>query len=399
VVAVSARSASDLPAAAEVLTVDLRVLPGVRAGTLPWAGPDVATGWHRHPYHQIEYALRGVAEVETPTGHYLLPPQQAIWIPAGLPHATTLHNVSSIAVFFEPAMLVGPADYARVLPAAALVREMIVYGQRWLISRTDTSAAADAFFDALAHVVGDWLDQEVPLCLPTTADPTLAAVIEYTNDHLATVREAEVCRAVGLSERSLRRRFAGLGLTWSAYVLQSRLLRAMSILASDEQNIAYVANAVGFASPSAFTRAFRALTGESPAAYRRRLRTSASRPSSSAGERGTELIEPLGHDAPVHPAARLLAGDQPGVGEHLGVVAHGGLALSDRLDHVARATRAGRGDHGEQAQADRVGQRGEGFGQLGGAVVGDRPDEHRAAVRHGQPSRGSSGHGSPPVRY
>jgi AraC-like DNA-binding protein len=85
-----------------------------------------------------------------------------------------------------------------------------------------------------------------------------------------------VCRAVGLSQRSLRRRFAaGLGLTWSAYVLQSRLLRAMSILASDEQNIAYVANAVGFASPSAFTRAFRALTGESPSAYRRRIRTSA----------------------------------------------------------------------------------------------------------------------------
>jgi AraC-like DNA-binding protein len=274
VVAVSARSASDLLAAAEVPTVDLRAVPDIRAGTLPWSGPDVATGWHRHPYHQIEYALEGVAEVETPTGHYLLPPQQAIWIPAGLPHATTLHDVSSIAVFFEPAMLTGPVDHARVLPAAPLVREMIVYGQRWLISRADTSAAADAFFDALAHVIGDWLDQEVPLCLPTTTDPVLAAVIEHTNDHLATVREAQVCRAAGLSQRSLRRRFATeLGMSWSAYVLQSRLLRAMSMLASEDQNIAYVANAVGFTSPSAFTRAFQALTGEAPSAYRRRIRT------------------------------------------------------------------------------------------------------------------------------
>jgi quercetin dioxygenase-like cupin family protein len=63
---------------------------------------------HTHPYHQIEYALQGVAEVETPNGHYLLPRQQAIWIPAELPHSTTLYDVRAVSVFFEPAMLAGP---------------------------------------------------------------------------------------------------------------------------------------------------------------------------------------------------------------------------------------------------------------------------------------------------
>jgi AraC-like ligand binding domain len=168
-VSVSAHSASDLASTANIDLVDLRSVPTVRAGTHVWDGPDIATGWHRHPYHQLEYALQGVAEVETRTGHYFLPPQQAIWIPAWLAHATTLRRVRSVAVFFDPVTVPSPDDRARVLAAAPVIREMINYGVRWPISRTESDAAADVFFDALAHVAIDWLSHETPLCLPTTA--------------------------------------------------------------------------------------------------------------------------------------------------------------------------------------------------------------------------------------
>ena len=56
--------------------------PCGRARSLTTSG-DVVTGWHSHDMHQIEYAFEGVAEVETATTHHLLPPQQAMWIPAG----------------------------------------------------------------------------------------------------------------------------------------------------------------------------------------------------------------------------------------------------------------------------------------------------------------------------
>jgi AraC-like DNA-binding protein len=270
-VAVSARPASNLPLAAGAHVVDLRTAPIVRAGTVSWDGPDVATGWHRHPYHQVEYALTGVAEVETPGGRYLLPPRQAIWIPAGLPHATTLYGVHSVAVFFEPSMMRGPADRARVLAAAPVIREMIAYGARWPISRPVSDPVADAFFDVLASLVLEWLDQETPLWLPVTSDTIIAAVMDYTNKHLDTVTAAAVCRAVGLSERTLRRRFpAEAGMTWGAYTRQSRLLRAMALLAERDRSVIEVATAVGFDSASAFTRAFARQTGESPSAYRRR---------------------------------------------------------------------------------------------------------------------------------
>lgn len=274
--AVSARPASNLPLAAGARYVDPRTALTVRAGTVCWDRPDVVTGWHRHPYHQVEYALTGVAEVETTGGRYLVPPQQAIWIPAGLPHATTLRGLRSVAVFFEPSMMTAPADRARVLAAAPVIREMIAYAARWPIARPVSDATADAYFDVLASLVLEWLDQETPLWLPVASDPVIAEVMDYTNKHLDTVTAAGVCRAAGLSERTLRRRFpAEAGMTWRAYTRQSRLLRAMALLAEHDRSVIDVATAVGFDSASAFTRAFARQTGESPSAYRKRAESRA----------------------------------------------------------------------------------------------------------------------------
>ncbi|WP_236705926.1 helix-turn-helix transcriptional regulator [Frankia sp. ACN1ag] len=88
--------------------------------------------------------------------------------------------------------------------------------------------------------------------------------------HAATI--GAVCRAVGVSERTLRRRFAAsTGLTWRQYLLHSRMARAAALLSEPGPTVLDVAIAVGFDSASAFTRAFRQHTGDTPTAYRRRV--------------------------------------------------------------------------------------------------------------------------------
>jgi AraC-like DNA-binding protein len=132
---------------------------------------------------------------------------------------------------------------------------------------------ADAFFEVLAHLVAEWLDHETPLCLPTSRDPLVAAAMGYTADHLAEVTSSELCRTVGTSARSLRRAFlAATGMPWRQYLLESRLLKAMALLADEGQNVITISMAVGFHSASAFTRAFDRYTGETPTAYRQRIR-------------------------------------------------------------------------------------------------------------------------------
>jgi AraC-like DNA-binding protein len=270
---VYARSADSLPFPANVQMVQMRITDTVRAGAIPYEGDDLVTGWHVHDLHQIEYAFEGVVEVETATTHYLLPPQQAVWVPAGLPHNTTMKQVRTVSVFFAPEMVRGAGDRARVLAAAPVIREMMIYAVRWPIGRSESDAVADAFFDSLALLTLDWLEHETPLCLPTSGDAVISAAMEHTNANLRDATVAGVARAVGVSERTLRRQFsAATGMTWRRYLLHSRLLRSMAMLAEPAgRSVIDIGTSVGFDSVSAFTRAFRAYSGETPSAYRRRV--------------------------------------------------------------------------------------------------------------------------------
>jgi AraC-like DNA-binding protein len=246
----------------------------VRAGAWPEDGDDLVTMWHTHDLHQLLYAFEGIAEVETATSRHLLPPQQAAWIPAGVPHQTTLRRVRSVAVFFEPSMVDDTSERVRVIAASAPVREMIVYATRWPINRPVSDPTADAFFAALALLTTEWLADEAPLHLPTSSSPVIAAVMAYTQTHLDEVDEQSVCAAVGLSERSLRRGFrTDTGMSWQEYRTTSRVLRAMAMLAEGDGTVLDAATAVGFASLSGFNRAFRRLTGEAPSEYQRRIRS------------------------------------------------------------------------------------------------------------------------------
>ncbi|MCW2525009.1 MAG: transcriptional regulator, AraC family, partial [Frankiales bacterium] len=124
---------------------------------------------------------------------------------------------------------------------------------------------------ALSKLVDEWIDFETPFSLPTSNDPLVAGAMRYTAEHLSQVVIRDVSDAVGVSERTLRRRFQAVaGMTWQQYLLQARLLRAMSQLAVDRSSVAHVAAAVGFDSASGFTRAFTRYTGDTPTEYRNR---------------------------------------------------------------------------------------------------------------------------------
>lgn len=253
--------------------VDLRQGGRGLGGSYAWDGPHLVTGWHSHDMHQIEYAISGVIEVETAAAHYLLPPQQAAWIPAGLEHSATMNSsVRSVAVLFDPSLIRSPGDRARIIAVPLLIREMVIYAQRWPINDAQPDPVADGFFRTLGHLLIEALDQETPLDLPTPTDPLLAAAATYTRQHLEAVTVEQVSRAVGVSERTLRRQFrAELGLSWRDYLTRARLLRAMALLAEPGPSVLEVSNAVGFDSPSSFARTFTRHCGESPSDYRRRV--------------------------------------------------------------------------------------------------------------------------------
>jgi AraC-like DNA-binding protein/quercetin dioxygenase-like cupin family protein len=270
VVTGTARTADLPPSAAIFRPATLRGRPGVIAGSFSHEADSETTPWHRHDRHQLEYAFEGVVGVATGTARHRLPSLQAVWIPAGLVHASSFEQARTVSVFFDPALVRDIGGRVRVLPVGPVLREMIIYAARWPIGRPTSDAVADAYFEALAHLVIEALDHEKPFHLPTSADPLITAVMRCTDDHLASITLEEVCRVVAVSERTLRRRFhAATGMTWRQYLQHSRLLQAMTLLTLHRATVLGVATAVGFDSASAFSRAFQTYTGQTPTAFRR----------------------------------------------------------------------------------------------------------------------------------
>ena len=75
----------------------------------------------------------------------------------------------------------------------------------------------------------------------------------------------------GTSVRTLQRRLALLGLTYSDLVQQARFEAAAELLKNPDTKIIDVAFDVGYEDPSNFARAFRRVSGITPREFRREL--------------------------------------------------------------------------------------------------------------------------------
>ena len=106
--------------------------------------------------------MHGLVEVETDSAHYLLPPQQAAWIPAGLEHQAVMNpDVKTVAVMFDPQLIPDAGGRARIIAVSPLIREMMIYALRWPVDRANGDDVSDMLAnDAAARAAEDVADEE-----------------------------------------------------------------------------------------------------------------------------------------------------------------------------------------------------------------------------------------------
>jgi AraC-like DNA-binding protein len=111
------------------------------------------------------------------------------------------------------------------------------------------------------------------------------AMIAFVSAHSAEdITAADVAAHVHLHPQyamGLFRRAAGI--TMGEYLAQCRVAHAQALLLSTDRSIADIATMAGFGSQSQFYDRFGRLCGQSPAAYRRRLREAVDRDGRGAG--------------------------------------------------------------------------------------------------------------------
>ena len=130
-------------------------------------------------------------------------------------------------------------------------------------------AAAHLLATLLIHIA-----RAVPAPTAPEGDRAMEALRRDLDRHSdQPVVVAELAAARGCSTAHLCRRFkAHVGCSILAYLRQRRLEAAMAALRAGDDRILELALRVGFRDLAAFNRHFKALTGTTPSAYRRRFR-------------------------------------------------------------------------------------------------------------------------------
>lgn len=226
---------------------------------------------HSHDWAQLVYASDGVMSVATAEGTWVVPPQRAVWIPAGVRHSVAMSGLVSMrTLYLAPRLLRSLPRRCCVVAVAPLLRELILHTMREGMLRRDDAAHR--------HLVDVLLDQlralpAAPLELPLPRDGRALRVARLLQDHPAeSATLGELARRAGASRRTLERLFhLETGMSFGRWRQQARLLHAMRLLAAGE-TVTTTALEVGYDSTSAFIAAFSQVLGTTPGRYYRARR-------------------------------------------------------------------------------------------------------------------------------
>ena len=203
-----------------------------------------------------------------------------------------------VAVF---ALIIGMSQMGRALTGRDVAGEAHL-----AIPRPDY---ADRFRDILVRMrfdqpvtqlVFDSKALELPLIAPDRAGLRLAreqceralrdlgldgGIIERVRSLMATPQGMlsleEVAARLRMSARTLKRRLAAQGSSFSELLEEERSQRARLLLGSSQLTLLEITERLGYSTLPNFARAFRRWTGETPAAYRRAVRKGSERPPSN----------------------------------------------------------------------------------------------------------------------
>lgn len=221
---------------------------------------------HSHERAQLVFAAHGAMLVSTREGSWAVPPERAVWMPAGVAHEIRMAGPVAMRTLYVRADAAGrlPAE-VRVLAVSALLRELILRACA-LPVRYDESGPAGRLMAVILDEIAAL--PTVALDLPLPRDPRLGRICRALSaDPGATRTLAGWAGDAGASPRTLARLFVKeTGLTFAGWRQQARLLAATAMLAAG-QPITRIALDLGYDSPSAFTAMFKRVLGAPPSHY------------------------------------------------------------------------------------------------------------------------------------
>jgi len=222
---------------------------------------------HSHDHVQILYASSGVMSVRTPETSFVIPPQRAVWMPAGMKHEVACRGPVSLRTLYLPSSHHGQGTACRVFEVSnllkALILEIVDFPPLY-----NATGREGRIVDLLIDEIERMPNAPYQVSMPT--DPRLLRVCNAILADPADPRDIDDWAALAaMGRRTFTRSFkdeTGMGL--AVWRQQVRLMEALSLLAAGA-SITQVTYDVGYDSPSGFAAMFRRAFGVPPSKYLR----------------------------------------------------------------------------------------------------------------------------------
>ena len=229
-------------------------------------------GRHAHREAQLLFAPRGVMQVTTPRGRWLVPPERAVWLPPRLEHVVdVLSDLEMRTLYVGGSRVAAHPEFERlerelVVSVGPLLRETILAMFQDGAGRRRIELLAELALFELTEA-GD-----SATFMPLPIDPRARRVAELVLMDPGRDRSLEApSRIAGASPRTIIRLFpAETELTFKAWRRRARVMAGIAALGAGERSIKRVAADLGFSSTAAFAHAVRQVTGATPGAFLKR---------------------------------------------------------------------------------------------------------------------------------
>ncbi|QNH79647.1 helix-turn-helix transcriptional regulator [Pseudomonas protegens] len=228
---------------------------------------------HQHRRGQFAYAATGVISVFTEQGNWVVPPQRAIWVPAGVTHAMHMRGpVTLLNTYVRPraAKRLGLPEQCEVREVSELLRQLLLRAMH-LPALYARDGVPGQLMNLLLHEIASM--PALTLNAPLPDEPRLARVCrELLEQPSLELGIDAIAKRAGMSRRTFTRLFRQhTGISFVEWRQQACLLAAVVRLGQGEA-VTRVASDLGYSSPSAFSSVFRKVLGEAPSRYFARAR-------------------------------------------------------------------------------------------------------------------------------
>lgn len=221
---------------------------------------------HSHARAQLIYASKGVMLVMTDQASFIVPPQRAVWVPAGTPHEAYARRQLSIrTLYVSVEACASMPKTCRVIEVSDLLRELIIEAARIPVEYDVDGRDGKVMELILAELR---TMHGAPLQVPMPGNERLVRVcMAILKDPAQNDALDEWADAAGMGRRTFTRTFRKeTNVSFASWRQQVRLMEALSRLTTG-QSVTDVAFTVGYSSSSAFTAMFRRTFGVPPTRF------------------------------------------------------------------------------------------------------------------------------------